>query len=67
MPSLGYFIIATPIPVLILVVSWLVSKKAQAIRRAHEKACLASGFLTERGPQWTLTVLVIVLLAISLL
>jgi len=64
MPSVGYYIVATPIPVLILVASWRLNKEAQAIRRAYEEASSVSGFQPERRPKWILGVLVIVLLAI---
>ena len=67
LPSLGYYVVATPIPVSILVGAWFLNRKAQAMRRGYEEPSRVPESALERRLKWVVAVVVIVLLAIAFL
>jgi len=67
LPSVGYYIAVTPIPVSILVASWLMNKKARAIRQGGEEAPRVPESTLKRRLKWILAAVVIVLVAIAFL
>jgi len=66
-PSVGYYIAVTPIPVSILAASWLLNKKARAIRHGGEEPPRVPESTLERRLKWILAAVVIVLVAIAFL
>ena|SRR5271165_3864669 len=67
LPSASYYIVVTPIPVSILVGSWLLNKKARAIRHEYEESPRVPESAWERRLKWILAAVVIVLVAIAFL
>jgi hypothetical protein len=67
LPSVGYYIFMTPIPVSILVASWLLNKKALATRLENKEPPRAPESPWERRLKWIFAAVVIVLLAIAFL
>jgi H+/Cl- antiporter ClcA len=67
LPSVGYYILLTPIPVSILVASWFLNRKAQAMRRGHEGPPRVPESALERRLKWVVAAVVLVLVAIAFL
>ncbi len=67
LPSVGYYIIMTPIPASILVASWFLNRKARAIRRACEESPRVPESALERRLKWVIAAVVVVLVAIAFL
>jgi len=67
LPSVGYYIVVTPIPLLILIASWHFNKKARVLRQESEQPAYVSELAWERRLKWILGAVVIVLVLIAFL
>jgi heme/copper-type cytochrome/quinol oxidase subunit 2 len=67
LPSVGYYLVVTPIPLLILVASWHFNKKARATRQESEESARISESAWERRLKLILGAIVIVLVLIAFL
>jgi hypothetical protein len=67
LPSFGYYIFMTPIPVSILVGSWLFNKKARTMRVENKEPPRAPESPCERRLKWIFAAVVIVLVVIAFL
>ena len=63
LPSIGYYIVATPIPLAILVASWFLNQKARAIKRANREEPRLPESASELWLKWILAAFVIIVLA----
>ncbi|MDB6058966.1 MAG: hypothetical protein JWO95_2810 [Verrucomicrobiales bacterium] len=60
LPSLGYYIVATPIPLLVLIASWYCNKKARTIKQQSEQSLDVPQPAWQRRLRWILSAIVIV-------
>lgn len=67
LPSLGYYIVATPIPALLLIASWHFNKKARSIRQQSEKPAFVPEPRWQTKLKWILAAIVILLVLIGFL
>jgi H+/Cl- antiporter ClcA len=67
LPSVGYYIVVTPIPLLILVASWLFNKKARGLRQEAEQPARIPEPVWQKRLKWVLGGVVIVLVLIAFL
>jgi hypothetical protein len=67
LPSIGYYIVVTPIPLLILVASWLFNKKARALKQDAGQPARAPEPVWQKRLKWVLGAALIILVLIAFL
>lgn len=67
LPSLGYYIVATPIPVFLLLAAWHFNKKARAIKEQSEQSPRVPEPAWQKRLKWILCAIVIVLVLFTFL
>ena len=67
LPSLGFYIVTTPIPLFFLLASWHFNKKARTIKQQSEQSQRVQQTVRHRRLKWILGAIVILLVLIAFL